>query len=396
MDMQTLAAIMFVVIGCTVAATLLFISSIGLWMKPEAAESAAGRMYRREAEQTAGQRALQSSTAAGYNARQITTTTCKESFMSKPNILVTAGALPQYLFTELEKRGNMRRLSELSPEEARAFGATCEIAVTAGAFKFPKEYFELCPNLKMLADFGVGYDGIDLPESIARKVVVSHTPDVLNDEVADHAFMLMQAVTRRLIDQHKYIEAGKWEQAPYPLTTSLGNLNIGIAGLGRIGKEFAARAAAFKTNIGYFGRHKQDVPYTYFDSLKALAEWCDVLMLAMPSNASTKYIVNQEILEAVGPRGFVINIGRGALIDTQALIKALDEGKLGGAGLDVFEAEPHVPAELMHRPNVVLTPHTGSATVRTNVAISDLVLANIDAYLQGKPLVTPVPGSYRP
>ena len=242
--------------------------------------------------------------------------------------------------------------------------------------------------------YGVGYDGIDVNEAIKRNIFISHTPNVLNDDVANTAVALLMNTTRQMIEAQKFIERKDWENgAVMPLGVSFTGLKVGIAGLGRIGKEIAARLEAFKCDIAYFAHGKKDVSYKFFASLSDMASWCDALIIAMPSTKETFHCVNEEILQKLGPNGFLVNIARGALVDTDALIKALDNKIIAGAGLDVFEQEPKVPQELFNRPNVVLTPHIGSATTYTRMEMAKLVLANIDAFIAGKNLITKVPGT---
>ena len=306
---------------------------------------------------------------------------------------LTTAALPAFLTEELKKRGTFAVRSELSPEELEEAYEKTDIFLVSGGTKVPAEDYEKFKNLKMIADFGVGYDGIDINAANAHNIFVSHTPNVLNDDVADAAIALLLNTARRMVEAQKFIERGQWEQGPMPLCTSLTGLKVGIAGLGRIGKEIATRAKAFKSEIAYYARHQQDVPYTYFNNLKDLASWCDALIIAMPASKETFHCVNEEILSAIGHKGFVINIARGSLIDTKALIDALQSGQIAGAGLDVFEHEPQVPQELMNLPNVVLTPHIGSGTLRTRTEMAKLVIANVDAFIAGKNLITKVPGT---
>lgn len=302
--------------------------------------------------------------------------------------------LPE-LKAQLEQRGTYYVDNELTPIERAEIRSRTDIVVASGGSSFTEEDFATCPKLRAIVCFSVGYDRIDIKAAIAHNVFVTHTPDVLNDDVANTAMMLMLNCTRQFKEAQDYIERDAWgHEAPFPLTTSICRKKIGIAGLGRIGREIAARAAAFKMKIGYYGRHRQDgVDYEYFGSLKELAQWCDVLVLAMPATPENYHCVNYDILKALGPRGFLINIARGSLVDTTELINALDQGMIAGAGLDVFEQEPGLPRDLCHRPNVALLPHLGSATNETRNSMAELVIANLDAILEEREVITPVPGT---
>lgn len=302
--------------------------------------------------------------------------------------------LPE-LETQLKERGAYYVDSALKADERTAVRARTDIVVASGGSKFQAADFASCPQLKAIVCFSVGYDGIDINSAIAHNVFVTHTPNVLNYDVANTALMLLLNCTRAAKTAQEYIERGAWgKSSALPLTTSIGGKKLGIAGLGRIGKEIAARAAAFKMEIGYFGRHQQtDVAYQYFGSLKDLATWCDVLVLAMPASSENRHCVDLEIMKALGPNGFLINIARGSLVNTDDLITALNSNYIAGAGLDVFEQEPHVPEALQGRSNVSLLPHLGSATKETRHAMAQLVIANLDAILQGQEVITPVPGT---
>lgn len=295
---------------------------------------------------------------------------------------------------ELEKRGEYFVDSSLAPEERKAVRARTDIVVASGNSCWQKEDFDGAPSLKAIVCFSVGYDRIDWQEAARRNVFVTHTPDVLNDDVADTAIMLMLNTMREFKATQEYVEAGKWGSAPmYPLTHSPAHRKVGIAGLGRIGSEIADRCKAFKMEIGYYGRNCKDVPYQYFDNLKDMAAWCDVMILAMPASPDNRHAVNKEVLSVLGPDGYLINIARGSIVNTADLIECLDNKVIAGAGLDVYENEPEVPKELMNRPNVALQPHTASATWETRDAMADLVLRNLDAILEGRAPVTPVPGT---
>ncbi|TDR93413.1 2-hydroxyacid dehydrogenase [Enterovirga rhinocerotis] len=250
--------------------------------------------------------------------------------------------------------------------------------------------FDMLPNLEIVSNMGVGYDTIDAKEAGRRGLIVTNTPDVLTDEVADLTVGLLLATVRQLPQVDRYLRAGEWLKKPYPLTATLRGRKVGILGLGRIGKAVAKRLEAFGLEIGYHGRSKQDVPYRYEASLVGLAGWCDVLVSVAPGGASTDGIVNAEVFKALGPDGIFVNVGRGSVVDEPALIEALKTKTILSAGLDVFVDEPRVPAELIAMDHVVLLPHVGSASVETRRAMGQLVVDNLVSWFSGKGPITPV------
>ncbi len=247
------------------------------------------------------------------------------------------------------------------------------------------------PKLEIIACFGVGVDGVDLGAARQRGVIVTNTPEVLNECVADLAMGLTLATLRRISLGDRYVRAGNWLKGPMPFTRKVGGKIMGILGYGRIGKAIAKRAEAFGMRIVYHGRKPQaDVAHKYYASLTEMARDCDVLVAICPGGAATHHIVNAEVLEALGPEGTLINVARGSVVDEQALVKALTDGTLGAAGLDVFEAEPRVPEALFAMDQVVLQPHVASATHETRLAMGVLTADNLRAHFAGKPVLTPV------
>ena len=226
-----------------------------------------------------------------------------------------------------------------------------------------------------------------LPRAASRSATV---PAANASSVADIAVTLMLAATRRLLAADAYVRSGDWAAAkPSPMMRPQAGMpgrQIGVYGMGEIGRKIAARVAAFEAEVGYFSRSRHDLPYQYFSSLEALAEWCSVLMIAVRAGADTHHIVNAEILKKLGADGYVVNIARGSVIDQQALVAALADRSIAGAGLDVYEKEPHAPDALTVFPNVVLTPHVGGHTLESHVAMQDCVIANLEAFFAGKPL----------
>jgi len=262
--------------------------------------------------------------------------------------------------------------------------------IAAGGQPLKREVLDTLPALGAIVCYGTGYDGIDLAAAAERKIVVGNSPGANAAAVADLAMTLMLAVTRRLLPADDYVRSGSWSSArPSPLMSPLpGNpgRRIGIYGMGEIGRKIAARAAAFETEVAYHSRSRHDVPYQYYPSLEALAEWCDVLMIAVRAGSDTHHVINADLLRKLGKEGYVVNISRGSVIDQTALIAALTEKTIAGAGLDVFEKEPHAPDELTAFPNVVLTPHIGGHTIEAHVAMQDCVIANLIAFFAGQPL----------
>jgi hydroxypyruvate reductase len=266
--------------------------------------------------------------------------------------------------------------------------------ITAGGTPLPGAMMDMMPSLRAIVCYGTGYDGVDLAAAAERKIAVGHSPAANASAVADLAVTLMLAVTRRLLPADNYVRSGNWSSAkPSPLMRPQpGNpgRRVGLYGMGEIGRKIAARVAAFETDVAYFSRSRHDVPYQYFPSLAALAEWCSVLMIAVRAGADTHHAVDAGILRKLGKDGCVVNIARGSVIDQKALVAALADETIAGAGLDVYDREPHAPDALTAFPNVVLTPHVGGHTIESHLAMQDCVIANLNAYFAGKPLAYPV------
>jgi hydroxypyruvate reductase len=266
--------------------------------------------------------------------------------------------------------------------------------ITAGGAGLGGTVLDTLPALGAIICYGTGYDGVDFSIAHARKIVVGNSPGANAASVADLAMTLMLAVTRRLLPADGYVRSGNWAAAkPSPLMSPKpGNpgRRVGIYGMGEIGRKIALRAAAFETEVAYYSRSRHDLPYQYFASLEALVEWCDVLMIAVRAGADTHHIINADMLRKLGPDGYLVNISRGSVIDQQALVAALADQTIAGAGLDVYEKEPHAPDTLTELPNVVLTPHVGGHTLDSHVAMQQCVIANLKAFFAGLPLPHPV------
>nr|WP_090276699.1 2-hydroxyacid dehydrogenase [Mycolicibacterium komanii]CRL70160.1 D-isomer specific 2-hydroxyacid dehydrogenase [Mycolicibacterium komanii] len=282
------------------------------------------------------------------------------------------------------------------PGEREAFlnehGDEITAVVTSVIGGADAELIAALPKLAVIVNFGVGYDSVDVDAAVRRGIVVSNTPDVLTDAVADTAVGLMIDTLRQFSAADRFVRAGRWPQGIYPLTREVSNSRVGILGLGRIGSAIAKRVSAFGCEISYHSRHRvADSPYRYASSPEELARDVDVLIVATAGGGDTANLVDRAVLDALGPDGYLINIARGSVVDEPAMVEALATGRLAGAGLDVYADEPHVPERLLGLDNVVLLPHVGSATVQTRAAMAALTLRNLDSFLKTGRLVTPVP-----
>ncbi|MCO5084380.1 MAG: 2-hydroxyacid dehydrogenase [Rhizobiaceae bacterium] len=247
------------------------------------------------------------------------------------------------------------------------------------------------PDLEIISTFGAGYDHIDLGATSRCGLVVTNTPGLLDEDVADLALGLMIATVRQIPQAERFLRSGQWRQAQYPLTPTLRGRKVGIAGLGRIGSAIARRLAPFVDEVSYCGRSRQQaVPYPFFSTIRALAQWSDVLVCALPGGSSTSRMVDAAVLKALGPDGIFINVGRGSVVDQPALISALKTGEILAAGLDVYEEERAVPADLLDCERAVLLPHVGSSTHRARQAMGDLLVRNLSNWFTHGAALTPV------
>lgn len=315
--------------------------------------------------------------------------------MSTPGSVLQVGPLKPSLAKTLAEDYAARTLPESKSERATFLaehGADVTAAVTSGRTGVDAALMAALPNLGAIVNFGVGYDTTDVDAAAARGIGVSNTPDVLTDCVADTAVGLMIDTLRQFSASDRYVRAGRWPvDGNYPLTRQVSNTRVGIIGLGRIGQAIAHRLTAFGCTISYHNRHQlPDSPYSYAASPVELAGGVDVLMIAAAGGDGTRGLVSAEVLDALGPQGYLVNIARGSVVDQDALVSVLLNGRLAGAGLDVFADEPKVPEELFALPNVVLLPHVGSGTVQTRAAMEALTLRNLDSFLTTGALVTPV------
>lgn len=271
-------------------------------------------------------------------------------------------------------------------------GQQIRVAVCSGRFGVDTQLMQQLLNLEAIINFGVGYDATDVQQAEARSIKISNTPDVLNDCVADTALGLYLSTLRGLSSAERFVRQGSWEPGKnFPLATRASGKKVGILGLGRIGQAIASRLEAFGCEIHYHNRNqKSDSSYMYHQSAAELAAATDVLIVAAAGGPGSAKLVSSEVLEAIGPDGFIINIARGSVIDEQALVQALASGSIAGAGLDVFEKEPSIPAELLSLENVVLLPHIGSGTRETRADMASLTLDNLRQYLADRTLITPI------
>ncbi|HTJ56161.1 MAG TPA: 2-hydroxyacid dehydrogenase [Devosiaceae bacterium] len=290
----------------------------------------------------------------------------------------------------LEEKFTVHKLFAAPDSEALLREVGPRIRAIAGG-KVDAALMDRLPKLEIISNFGVGYDTIDTAAARARNIRVTNTPNVLNDAMAEITIGLMISLARKLPQADRFVREGKWRQAGFPLQSELTGKALGILGLGRIGKEVALRAQAMKMRVVYHGRHEQPrEPYVYYGDLTEMARAVDWLLLIAPGGKATDKIVSREVLEALGPEGRLVNMGRGSLVDQDAMVEMLQSGALGGAALDVFADEPNAPEALFGLDNVVLSPHQGSATTETRYGMGALVVANLVAHFNGDPLLSPV------
>ena len=308
--------------------------------------------------------------------------------------LLLIGGATDVMLSRMAEKFTIHKLSEIADFSAWAseHGAKIEAVATNGGDGVQPQILTALPNLKVISAYGVGYDAIDTDVCVARGIKISHTPNVLNAEVANTTLMLLLTGMRNFRSDEAWARSGDWERSGNaPLSRSPDNRTIGILGLGRIGQEIADRLSVFNPTIVYHTRTKKDVAYKYYDNLVEMADDCDVLVCITPGGPSTNKIVNADVLKALGPEGMLINVARGSVVDEDALVAALSDGTLGSAGLDVFAEEPKIPEALKRMDNVVLLPHVGSATVETRAAMGALTVDNLMQYLADGTVQTPVP-----
>ena len=312
--------------------------------------------------------------------------------MPQPDLIVTA-ALPPFLYDPLKVDYRCHDYAASGDKAGllASDGTRIRGLVQGGGTATPTALLDALPKLEIISVFGVGYDGVPVDYCKRRGIKVTNTPDVLTDDVADVALGLILMSGRGFARLERFVRAGQWTNRGIELTTKLSGRRVGILGLGRIGKAIAKRVSALGMKVAYTGRKPQNVPYEFLPDLKALAAASDFLVVACPGGAATRNIVNADVLAALGKKGILINIARGSIVDEPALVNALMDGTIKGAGLDVFVDEAHVPAPLLTMDHVVLLPHVGSATKETRKAMGDLCKANLDQWFAGKGVLTLIP-----
>ncbi|WP_418315469.1 2-hydroxyacid dehydrogenase [Piscinibacter sakaiensis] len=308
-------------------------------------------------------------------------------------VLAVTRLSPFYMGLLQDRYQVLDRLHETDPEAFLRIAPQIRAIAASGESRVPAELIEALPALEIIAVMGVGYDGVDVDAAKSRGVMVTHTPNVLNDDVADLAIGLMLCAARQLPAADRHVRSGAWaEKGPMALARKMSGARLGLLGMGRIGQAIAHRALAFGMSVAYTARsEKPQLPYAFFDRPAALAAASDFLVVITPGGAATRKLIDGEVLAALGADGILVNVARGSVVDEEALIDALERGVIAGAALDVFEHEPNVPQRLRELPHVVLAPHIGSATSATRQAMADLAGANLGAFFAGQTLLTPVP-----
>jgi lactate dehydrogenase-like 2-hydroxyacid dehydrogenase len=314
--------------------------------------------------------------------------------MNKPVKILTIGNMEKRIDQAFADRFEVYRDDDAAGLDhvIAAHGGEIAAVVTRGRMRTDAALIARLPKLELIANYGVGYDSVDVAAAAAHGVVVTNTPDVLNDEMADFTVGLLLATIRRLPQADRHVRAGHWGRGEnFPLSASLRGRSIGIAGMGRIGKVIARRLAGFDVPISIYGRRPQpDLSYPFYQNLRELAQAVDILIVVLPGGPQTSKVVDAEVLEALGPNGILINVARGTVVDEAALIEALQSGKILAAGIDVFEKEPSVPQALVQMDQVVLLPHIGTATHHTRGLMAQLVIDNMRSWFDGKGPLTPV------
>ena len=305
------------------------------------------------------------------------------------NVILQIAPVPMQLTQRLHQHFTLFNAAQLTTEQQIELIPQVRVLLINGETPLDDTTMARYPNLQLIAVFGVVYERVDAQAAYKRNIQISNTPGVLTDDVADLAFGLMLACSRQIVGAQRFIERGDWAGQSYRWTNKVSGSRLGILGLGRIGRAIARRASAFDMSVSYHSRTQYaDFAGEYCATPQALAAHCDFLVVCAPGGDGSRDLVNAEVLQALGPTGILINIARGSVVDEAALVNAIEHKLIAGAGLDVFCDEPHVPATLLQRDNVVITPHMGSATESTRRAMSELVYENISAYFAGKPLLT--------
>ena len=304
------------------------------------------------------------------------------------NSVLQVGHFPELMQAEI----NRRLTPTYHPDpQAPAPAGQFEAILLRSNTKLPEALVKQIPSIRMVATCGVGYDNLPLAYLKEQGIKASNTPGVLNDAVCELAIGMMLGLLRRIPESEIFLKSGAWSKTPFKLATTLAGKNVGIAGMGRIGQDLAKRLEPFKVEIAYSGPNPKQVPYTYYRDVKDLARNSDVLFLACPATPDTDKMINEKVLEALGPTAFLINIARGSVVDEEALLYALQHKNIAGAALDVFENEPNPNQAFLRLDNVLLTPHIGSATTETRIAMTNLAVDNLEAFFAKQALLSEVP-----
>ncbi len=310
----------------------------------------------------------------------------------KRTILALQSLLPKEM-EDLESQFNVIRLWESQNPEQLIVGHSNEIVGIVSTYNckgVSKRLMEALPNLEIIAQYGVGFDNIDLVAAKMRDIVVTNTPDVVTDDTADMAIFLMLATARRAVEADMYVRVGRWKSSIASMGVSLSGKTVGIIGLGKIGSAIARRASSFNTKVVYHSRNKKDSPYEYYSDLIKMANDSDFLIIACAASIDTNNMIDYAVLEALGGNGYLINIARGSIVNENDLLIALENKTIAGAGLDVFADEPDIPKAMIKMDNVVLSPHVGGGTLETRSKMGQLVIDNLNYYFRGEELLTPV------
>ena len=303
------------------------------------------------------------------------------------NSVLQVGHFPELMQAEIDRR--FTPTYHPDPQAPAPAGHFQAILLRSNT-KLPEALVKQMPSIRMVATCGVGYDNLPLPYLKEHGIKASNTPGVLNDAVCELAIGMMLGILRRIPESEAFVKSRTWSKAPFKLATTLAGKKVGIVGMGRIGQDLAKRLEPFKVEIAYSGPSPKQVPYTYYQNVKDLAQNSDVLFLACPATPDTDKMVDAQVLEALGPTGFLVNIARGSVVDESALLYALQHKKIAGAALDVFENEPNPNPSFLTLDNVLLTPHIGSATTETRIAMTNLAVDNLEAFFAQQPLLTEV------
>jgi len=303
------------------------------------------------------------------------------------NSVLQVGQFPEVMQAAIDRRISPVRFPDLN---ANLPPGTYESILIRSNTQLPVQLLEKLPTVKMVATCGVGYDNLPLDYLKANGIKASNTPGVLNDAVCELAIGMLFGLLRRIPQAHEFVKSAAWSKGLFTVTTTLAGKRVGIAGMGRIGQDLAKRLKPFKVNLAYTGPTQKELPYEYFPDIQSLAKTSDVLFLACPATPDTEKMINAEVLKALGPQGYLINIARGSVVDETALLVALQQKRIAGAALDVFENEPNPNMGFLNIDNVLLTPHIGSATSETRQLMTNLAINNLEAFYNQQPLLTEV------